>query len=146
MMNRAKVMAQLSETLSRVNASYEKIALKYNISYTLLMIFYILDNEDYVTQKDVCDKLFLSKSTINGLLKDLKGRGYVDLVLGKNKKEKRIVFTEIGEKINRSIQEDTDKFESSVLEYIGKSEISLFLEQAEKISWKMSEEVLKIVK
>ena len=136
-MDRKKIMANLSESLVRVNSAYEKIALKYQISYNSLMIFYLLDDTTYLTQKDICEKLFLSKSTVNGLLKDLKTKGYVELIPGKNKKEKCLILTDSGKIMNQHIQEDTDSFETGILYWFGEEKIASFLESAENISWQM---------
>lgn len=145
-MNSKKIMTKLSEALGRVNASYAVIAQKYNMSYNTLMIIYILDDCDHVTQKDICEKMYLSKSTVNGLLKDLKSRGYVELVQGRNKKEKYIVFTEEGKRVNTKIQMDTDKFEAGILVWLGEESTKIFLQQAEKVSCRMLETVSDVIK
>ena len=145
-MDRKKIMANLSESLVRVNSAYEKIAFKYQISYNSLMIFYLLDDTTYLTQKDICEKLFLSKSTVNGLLKDLKTKGYVELIPGKNKKEKCLILTDSGKIINQHIQEDTDSFETGILHWFGEEKIASFLESAENISWQMYNTVKDSIK
>lgn len=144
-MNSKKIMTKLSEALGRVNASYAVIAQKYEMSYNTLMVFYIIDEWDNVTQKDICEKMFLSKSTVNGMLNDLKNKEYVELIPGRNKKEKYIVFTEKGKVVNAMIQKDTDRFESEILSWFGDENTKNFLEQAETVSMRMIDTVQELL-
>ena len=145
-MNSKKIMTELSEALSRVNASYAVIAQKHDLSYNALMVFYMVDEWQNITQKEISEKLFLSKSTVNGILNDLKQKKYVELVPGRNKKEKIIVFTESGEKINAMIQSDTNHFEQQILSWYGEENAIYFLEQAELLSKRMIDAVVDVIK
>lgn len=138
-------MTELSEALIRVNAAYAVIAQKHSLSYNALMVFYIVDECENSTQKDICDKLFLSKSTVNGILNDLKQKEYVELIQGRNKKEKNIVFTEKGKKKNTEIQSDTEHFESEILSWYGVDNTTYFLKQAKLLSKRMIDTVSDVI-
>lgn len=144
-MDYRKTMLRFSEALGKVNASYAMIAQKYEMTYNLLMVFYIIDEWENITQRDVCDKLYLSKSTVNSMLNDLRKQGYVELIPGRNKKEKFIVFTDKGRELNESIQKDTDRFEGKVLEWFGVDNSIEFLEHAEKLSDRMFQMAAEVI-
>lgn len=97
----------------------------------------MVDDKAYVTQKAICERLFLSKSTVNGLLKELKTRGYLVLVPGKNKKEKQLVLTESGLLLTQSIQADTEELETAILNWLGEDKAASFVAEATVISQRM---------
>ena len=131
-MDYRKIMSRLNAALNQVNASYAVIAKKYGLSYNALMVMYIIAEYETVTQKNICDILFLSKSTVHGILLELIKNKYVVLISGKNKKEKRIIFTNNGEEFFSAILKDTEIFEKKVLDFIGEKEALFFLEQSER--------------
>lgn len=133
-MDYRKIMSRFSNAQTQVNASYEMIAKKYGLTYNALMILYIIDEEKNITQKNISDALYLSKSTVHSVLLGLKKQNYVDLAEGDNKKEKFVFLTPQGELFFSAIRKETEIFEKAVLDFIGEDEVSLFLEKSECIA------------
>lgn len=115
------IMSKLNRVLGTIHGSYAAIAQKYGLTYNALLLFYIIGENDNVTQKLICDSLCLSKSTIHSTLSDLLKRGYVMLMPGGNKKEKYIVLTEAGTLLAQQIQTEVILFEKTVLRLFGKA-------------------------
>ena len=133
-MDYRKIMSRFSNAQTQVNASYEIIARKYDLTYNALMILYIIDEDKNITQKNISDILYLSKSTVHSILLSLKKKNYVALAEGDHKKEKYIFLTQEGELFFSTIRKETEIFEKEVLDFIGEENVLLFLEQSERIS------------
>lgn len=127
-------MARLSAAMAKIDEAYHSIAQKHGLSYKALMLFYCIVESENLTQKQVCDSLYLSKSTVHTMLLDLQKREYLALISGNNKKEKFIVFTEKGQKLADAILEDTDILENAVLQYYGLEKSQYYVQEAEHIA------------
>lgn len=143
-MDYRKIMSRFSNAQTQVNASYEIIARKFDLTYNALMILYIIDEDKNITQKNISDMLYLSKSTVHSILLSLRKKNYVVLSEGDNKKEKFILLTQQGELFFSTIRKETEIFEKAVLDFIGEENVLLFLEQSERISNYMITEANKI--
>ncbi len=78
---------------------YHQLARHYGLSDSAFWILYTLrEAEGPVTQKQLCQELYLSKQTVNSALKNLEGAGYLLLesVPG-SRKNKRVCLTQAGE-------------------------------------------------
>ena len=60
-------MSRFSNAQTQVNASYEIIARKYDLTYNALMILYIIDEDKNITQKNISDILYLPSFEVNTL-------------------------------------------------------------------------------
>ena len=143
-MDYRKIMSRFSNAQTQVNASYEIIARKFDLTYNALMILYIIDEDKNITQKNISDMLYLSKSTVHSILLSLRKKNYVVLSEGDNKKEKFILLTQQGELFFSTIRKETEIFEKAGLDFIGEENVLLFLEQSERISNYMITEANKI--
>ncbi len=64
---------------------------------TFWVLYFICEREEPYTQKELCDKWFYSKQTINSTLKALEKQGYISLVMTlDNQKNKQILLTPEG--------------------------------------------------
>jgi DNA-binding MarR family transcriptional regulator len=95
-MNYRETMSRLNNALNNIDSAYAFIAKKHGLTFNALMMVCLIDESDNVTQKQICDALHLPKSTVHSILLDFIKLEYVTLVAGSNKKEKYVVFTEVG--------------------------------------------------
>ena len=144
-MDYRKTMARLSNALNQVNTSYSIIAKQYGLTYNTLMALYMIEEGEGITQKNICDALYLSKSTVHSMLGDLIKKGYVLLGEGDNKKEKYILFTPEGNTFFAQIRKTTDSFEREVLEFIGEEGTMQLLQQAERTAEFMLAKVNEVI-
>lgn len=78
-------------------ALYGKWASTQGISYTELSILYALAYRGAATQKEICEFYGLPKQTVNNAIRNFEKERYVRLEASKkDKREKVIVFTELG--------------------------------------------------
>lgn len=143
-METKEAMAKLNELMNQVDNCYMRIARHYGLSYNQLMLLYMLDGDDPITQKQVCDTLYLPKSSVHSLLNQLMEKGYVSLTDGSNKKEKFIVFTDRGHQLMELINQDTREIEDTSLVSIPARETERFIKTADKLAKKMTDETEKL--
>jgi len=121
------------------------VAHEYNLTFNGLMTLYIIDESDTVTQKEISEILFLPKSTVHSLLLKLQKQDILELIKGKNEKEKFIVFTPNGRKVFEEIQEQTDIFETQVIEEFGLKNTEEFLENTKNFTESLLEKAQSIM-
>lgn len=85
------------------NEVYHRLARHCGLSDSAFWILYTLrEAEGPVSQKQLCDELYLSKQTVNSALKNLEGAGYLRLESPPdNRKSKEIRLTPSGEELMR---------------------------------------------
>lgn len=143
-MNYREIMSRLNAALNTIDLLYATIAQKHGLTYNALMIFYLIDESENVTQKQICDELHLPKSTVHNILLDFIKRDYVTLAEGSNKKEKFIVTTQVGNQCFSMILEETHRVEKNVLDELGEETCAFLIETAENVGSLMMKEVARI--
>lgn len=133
-MDTRKIMARMTELLLLSDTAYAEIAKQNGLTYNALMVMYMMDGGAQTTQKDVCDALHLSKSTVHSIIQDLTKRGFVALTVGRNQKEKIIAPTEQGARLLAKILGQTARIEDTALHAFTEEEMRSFLFMAEKLS------------
>lgn len=143
-MNYRETMSRLNMALNNIDLVYATIAKKHGLTFNALMMFYLIDESKDITQKQICDALYLPKSTVHSILLDFIKHNFVTLVEGNNKKEKFIAITQVGKQCFSTILEETRQVEKNVLDALGE-EVCVFLtETAETIGSLMLKEVTRI--
>ena len=140
-----EIMTQFSKALGKLDMAYALVAHEYNLTFNGLMTLYIIDESDTVTQKEISEILFLPKSTVHSLLLKLQKQDILELIKGKNEKEKFIVFTPNGRKVFEEIQEQTDIFETQVIEEFGLKNTEEFLENTKNFTESLLEKAQGIM-
>ena len=130
-MDYRKIMNRLNAALGKIDAAYEAIAKKYDMTYNALMMVYLMEETKNITQKQICDELHLPKSTVHSILLDFIQQGYVSLTEGNNKKEKFINITESGMCFFSNVFEKTQALEKNVLDALGGEACAFLTETAE---------------
>lgn len=136
------------EKLNKMNKEwdnlYHQVALKSNLSDSSFWILYCLcNNEDGCTQMDICYEWNFSKQTVNSAIKDLKEKGYIELILEDgNKKSKKIILTDKGKeaskklievvRIENQIAEQTDQKQFEEVVNFFQNQLSLFKNEINK--------------
>ncbi len=78
-------------------------AKKTGITENALAVLYALDDGEVHTQSKICESWLIPKSTINTIVKDWANKGYIELIPGRNIKEKSIQLTELGKDYASSV-------------------------------------------
>lgn len=99
---------------------YVELSKKSGISYLQMIILYHLEYSEILTQKDICNDLYLSKQTVNSILSNWKDEGIIDFkFLDGNNKTKYIFFTEKGNEYSKKTLSLVHKVERNVMKKMG---------------------------
>ena len=140
-MNYRETMSRLNHSLNLIDSAYVVIAKKYNFTFNALMTICLIDESESITQKQICDKLHLPKSTVHSILSDFIKQEYISLVAGTNKKEKLVTFTKQGVQYFETILQETQLFEDKILAALGNDTCLFLVETAEKLGAIIQEEL-----
>ncbi|WP_394924306.1 MarR family winged helix-turn-helix transcriptional regulator [uncultured Robinsoniella sp.] len=143
-MNYRETMSRLNNAMSNIDSAYAVIAKKHGLTFNALMIIYIIDESDNITQKKICDILHLPKSTVHSILSEFINQKYISLVAGNNKKEKFVTITEIGIQHFKTVLKETQLFEDKILSILGDDTCIFLVETAEKLGCIIKNEILEI--
>lgn len=132
-MHERETMSRLNAALRSIDQAYSAIAKRHGLSFQALMLLYMLEESQQVTQKRICDTLHLPKSTVHGILLGFLKQETVALVAGGNKKEKYAVLTEKGEREFAAVLKEMRCFEGRVLAALGGDVCARLVEAAESL-------------
>lgn len=89
---------QFSQYWSAINTSYERYARNLGMSYSALQVLCEVYNaETALTQKMVCERTHLPKTTVNAIIRDFTKKDYVELQpMESDRRQKGIHLTDEG--------------------------------------------------
>ncbi|MEE8808127.1 MAG: hypothetical protein SOI44_06900 [Lactimicrobium sp.] len=114
-----KVIHGVSACLNRLDEMYDGIGAKYGITYNTLMIYYIFSEEENVTQKTICDEMFLAKSTVHSIVLRMVQDGMLVFTDRKNGKEKILALTPDGALFMKGLMKTVRQKERGILDGLG---------------------------
>lgn len=118
-----RINEQIQQITYAINGTifvYGTLAKRYNLNYNSLMVLYTLEGSEKCTQKDICDVLQLSKSTVHSILNDFVRKGYMTLQAEPgNRKEKIICLTPQGKIYLEEIMSKVHEIEKRVMLKLG---------------------------
>lgn len=118
-MDYKKLISTISQGLAAFDAVYDRLARQNGLTYNALMVIYILFKQESVTQKALCEELFLSKSTVHSIVKGFIVDDILTFSEQKYGKEKELIFTVNGKKYAKNIMDIVQEEEMRLLQYLG---------------------------
>lgn len=119
----SEIRAQLDDfnaALSKANSLYGKWAKKHGLNYNSMMVLYAMEDVEHCTQKHICEKWLLPKTTVCTILSDYQKKGYVTFLPDPNdKREKIIKLTETGQAFSDAILTKLHAAEIRAMEKMG---------------------------
>lgn len=97
-MDYKNLISTISQGLAAFDAVYDRLACQNGLTYNALMVIYILFKQESVTQKALCEELFLSKSTVHSIVKGFIVDDILTFSEQRYGKEKELIFTINGKK------------------------------------------------
>jgi len=140
-------LQSINEMLSSIDNVYQKMLATMNISESIFItLFTILELGEGCLQKDIAEKAFTNKKTINVAIKKLEQDGYIFLKPEKYP-NKQIFLTETGKKfvqekimplieIENIVVESMTEDEHKILVNAYKKYVAIFKEQVDKFTIK----------
>ena len=107
------------KSLYRIDGFYAEYAKESNIKENLLWILYALNDGEEHSQKEISDSWDLPRTTINTIIKELQGDGFIELVQIKGeKRELNVKLTESGKKYADELLAELYEIEKRVFEQL----------------------------
>lgn len=96
----AKTLAEYNSIIKKFDEVYKNIARTFGMSDSAFWILYtIRENENPVTQSEICSTIYQPRQTVNSALKKLEREGIVELRAGRDRRSKVVGFTPAGERL-----------------------------------------------
>lgn len=123
---------QFNVVWTKGNALYTKAASVLGIGYPELMVLYALESLGALTQKEISEYFGMQKQTVHTVVSALNKQGYLTLEANReDKREKRIVLTESGEKYAKRFVAPLRTAEDKVYKAIGREKVQAMCETME---------------
>lgn len=123
---------QFNAAWAKSNSLYTKAASVLGIGYPEMMVLYALESLGALTQKEISEYFGMQKQTVHTVVSALNKQGYLMLETSReDKREKRIILTESGEKYARRIIAPLRTAEDKVYKAIGREKIQAMCETME---------------
>lgn len=135
------MMDEITSQNFRIEYLYGLWAKMHGMSYHTLMVLYVLQEHQPCTQKEITQHWLLTKQTVNTVIKDLEAKGYVELVAGRNQKEKLVKVTSSGQVYMDSVLTATAELEYRILGRLGEEEARRIADSLRHIADLFQEEV-----
>ncbi len=118
-MDYTELIRKINRSQALLDSIYEEVAEEYGMTFNSLMVIYIMAEEEDVTQKVICDELYLPKSTVHSIVNDFMKKeliGFSDKKIGK---EKVLSLTHEGNALSKKIMRRVKKAEKEILVFLG---------------------------
>lgn len=97
---------RLMLNVNRIDGIYYRLAKHTGIKENTLSLFYALSDGKAHSQKEICDKWLIPRSTINTIVRECIHNGYVHLQKEAHTKEKNLYLTEQGKNYAKDLMND----------------------------------------
>ena len=107
---------------------YRALCKRLGLSACTFWILYTLrEEQNRITQTEICEILHEPKQTVNSALKSLEAEGYITLSYGQNRRSKCVMLTEKGICLARDTVDSVMLAEQSALLALSEQERAMFL-------------------
>ena len=112
MKNKREKVTHLLKIFYNIDTLYIKVARQMGYKANMFWLLYSLDNNEPMSQKQICEDWGIPKTTINTLIKECERQGYISFETVKGqRREKVIVLTEAGKKYAKQMLDKMYKAE-----------------------------------
>ena len=107
---------------------YHRMADQFGLSDSAFWILYTLrESAIPITQKQLCESIYMSKQTINSALKSLERNGFITLATGKDRRRKFLVLTDSGQELTSQTVDRVIEQEQLAIASMGQESMEQFL-------------------
>ncbi len=107
---------RLTDAINKIDGAYYFCAKHMGIKENTLALLFALDDGRPHSQTQISKEWLIPKTTVNTVVKELAGKGYVTLVSGEHPREKNIVLTAPGRAYADQVMGEIKQAERQALE------------------------------
>ncbi|MBS9779717.1 MAG: winged helix-turn-helix transcriptional regulator [Moraxellaceae bacterium] len=141
-MNYRQQMDNIIVHIGQMTKLYHDCAKSHGMSYNTMMVLGALHHYKKCTQKQISEEWGLPKQSVNTIIKKLQAEQYVELLEGRNKKEKLLIFTDKGNAYANKVLKPILAMEERVLQRIGEEQSQQFENTTAKFAQFFQEEFI----
>lgn len=128
----------INSKICRINNSYQKWAQKNEINFYEYAVLAIMYLDDIDSQKELAEKIQMPKQTINNVILALKEKRYIELIPDeKDKRAKKIIFTEEGLNYAEKILNPLFELDKKIIIEMGKEKYNLLINSLNEYTEKL---------
>lgn len=128
----------INSKICRINNSYQKWAQKNGINFYEYAVLAIMYLDDIDSQKELAEKIQMPKQTINNVILALKEKRYIELIPDeKDKRAKKIIFTEEGLNYAEKILNPLFELDKKIIIEMGKEKYNLLINSLNEYTEKL---------
>ena len=112
-----------------INELNKKLA-EYDLYSSQWSIMFYINKYETITLVEISNYLYVEKPTITRAVLRLQELDYIEQIHGKNKREKRMKLTQLGQEVYKDIRKTLDEFQSEIMQGLSEQDL-------QDIIWKM---------
>jgi len=115
-MGNSSDIRRIGKATAALDGIYWNISKLSGVKENLFWLFYVLDDGEFHTQKQICDDWLFPKTTINTLIKECEADGYITLqAIPGRKRELQICLTDKGQAYAKKVMKSVYEIENRAL-------------------------------
>lgn len=130
-----------NKSIIKFRGIYAEWSKEHQLSYNEMLVFYMLRENGYCSQKQICDNYLLPKQTIHHVISSLKDKGYLVETEDSMPKDKKYILTESGEAYVKPYMLSLNRIEKEAVEAIGADKLNIMCEILEEYSKLLQEKM-----
>ena len=123
-----RLLGDMNQAIIKFRGVYSAWSKKHNISYNEMLVLYMIRDNGFCTQKQICESYLLPRQTMNYVMNDMRARGLLAVsrdndLTHRAGREKRFVLTEKGKEYAGPLLDSLTKIERQAVERIGREHL-----------------------
>lgn len=118
------LITDLNQAVIQYRGIYSAWSKEHNMSYNEMLVLYTIRDEEFCTQKQICENYLLPRQTMNNVFSRMRKAGIITIDPVRSVgREKAFVLTEKGREYARPFLDSLDQVESRAEELMGRERI-----------------------
>ena len=123
-----RLLGDMNQAIIKFRGVYSAWSKKHNISYNEMLVLYMIRDNGFCTQKQICESYLLPRQTMNYVMNDMRARGLLAVsrdndLTHRAGREKRFVLTEKGKEYAGPLLDSLTRIERQAVERIGREHL-----------------------
>ena len=147
-MNIANFIQHIELQRKEQDALYHSVAVKFGLSDTAMWVLYLVsENEDDLTQQDLCKQSFYAKQTINTAINSLVKNGFIELIpIPGTRNHKNVHLTDTGRELVMGTTNRLKIAEQNAYGKLTEKELQAYLDITSRLTGYLREETEKLIR
>ena len=134
-----ELWAQINHAIIKFRGVYAAWSKKHKISYNEMLVFYMIRDNGFCTQKQICDSYLLPRQTMNHVFARLCAGGIIEVSAEySDGREKAFVLTGSGQTYTEPLIESLNRVEEKAIQLMGAERIKVMTELVQEFDFALN--------